>query len=368
MAKKVLLLSGKGATSRQILYCLKRADMNIHAIGSQRSILFHSRQIEKFHIAPLSAASIDRDAFAAKINTLNDIERFDFIIPGAGTDILCAANDKINIVPFPVPSVESYCVLNDKWQFYRLCQDNRVPVPGTKFFNDKYALRESLQEKKKRIVVKPTTEGYSAGIVFANGKAGLAKPIFDNSAYQFKPLIAQEFIEGTDIDLSVLAWKGEIQKAAIQIRINKDIIFVENSEILEFAQKLIRVTNYCGVAHFDARISAADGTLYFLECNPRFWGTIHAALFCGLNFVAEGLRVAEGRSISESAIAPGASYVSPLNAIYHVACFDFRCFDKLSNTANGLFQVLSDPIPHFYANFQSLLRRLPNRTKYFPNT
>jgi biotin carboxylase len=359
--RKVLLLCGTEGLSLQILYCLKKAGCTVHGVGSGKSALRHSRLIERYYVLPLQLAEENPDAFVNGINTLHDSERFDYIVPGSGVNVLCALKERISIPSFPVPSLETYHCLNDKWNFYNLCLRIGVPTPKTMRFDDKNALRQKYKDVGQKIVVKPTAEGFMNGIVFANGVTDLQTPIFDNPDYRFRPLLLQEFIDGVDIDISILALNGEIKKAAVQMWNDKTVEFIKNTELVALTEKLVDATNYSGVAHFDARIAKADGSLYLLECNPRFWGSINAALFCGVNFVAEGLCIASGADVSADTILPGMKYAGPLCSLSRIARLDFRHLIDSTSIKGGIGQFLHDPIPHILINCFRLRQLTDNR-------
>jgi biotin carboxylase len=347
---KVLMIAGTGALPLEVLFCLKDAGATVHVASFSGSPLRHSRRIEALHDLPLSVASRDPDTYVAKINELQRIERYDCIVPGSGADVLCDLQDRIDIPSFPVPSIEGYRVLNDKWRFTQLCSANGIPVPESECVTDKVALRNRYGQRDQRLVVKPTSEGFMAGVVFPASAEELRRQVLDNAAYTYSPLIVQEYIDGVDIDLSVLAWNGRIVKAAAQLRERGEIVFVDNLAFMEYAERIVAATNYSGVAHFDARISAADGTLYLLECNPRFWGSIAAALYCGVNFVEEGMKLALDMPVSEGKILPGCRYSSPSNAVRRAGQLDFTAFRGDRHVSGGLVQVFTDPVPYFMVN------------------
>jgi len=94
-----------------------------------------------------------------------------------------------------------------------------------------------------------------------------------------------------------------------------------------------------GVYNFDM-IAADDGSIYFLECNPRFFYSIDLAMLAGINFVALGLddnaapvphRVPHGTAVRR----PEAVLTSP------------RCWPRLTRRDWAAARyAYSDPIPY----------------------
>lgn len=304
-SKKIILLCGAGALSLQVLLCLKAAGFSVHGAGNKDASVRSSRNCTKFHHLPLPDKSADADEFIKGINELQELENFSFLVPGAAYDVVAEFKDLIKIPLFPVTSIHIQRMLDDKGAFRAVCEDCQVDTPESKVYADKGDIEKDNREFDRKMVVKPTNESFMQGVVFTASTEELYRKVLDNAAYVFKPLIVQQFIEGEDIDLSLLALEGEILKSAVQVRRNGQIIFLEDDEFASAAARIVKHLNYSGVAHFDARRSAVDGKLYFLECNPRFWGSINAALFCGINFVAEGLLAAQNKPVSNCTILPG---------------------------------------------------------------
>jgi len=74
--------------------------------------------------------------------------------------------------------------------------------------------------------------------------------------------------------------------------------FINRTDILELGQDLVRKTNYHGVIHLDMRIDQRDGKAFFLDANPRFWGSLNYSVWSGVNFLELGLRMMEGKDLS----------------------------------------------------------------------
>src|SRR5208337_3296535 len=73
------------------------------------------------------------------------------------TRSLIAIRDRVQAACFPMPDLESFDRLNDKWQFYRLCLSLGIRTPNTRLFADVAALQASLEGSKpsRAQIVKP---------------------------------------------------------------------------------------------------------------------------------------------------------------------------------------------------------------------
>jgi predicted ATP-grasp superfamily ATP-dependent carboligase len=144
-------------------------------------------------------------------------------------------------------------------------------------------------------VVKPVNQAGSLGVHIVSSKEDYQTKILHNHDYRFSPLIAQQFIDGNDIDASLLSFDGRMSALAIQQASRSVINFVPNEYLEQVSAEICKVSAYHGVMHIDARIEQSSGKVFLIEVNPRFWASLTAAVWCGLNFVAESLYHPPGR-------------------------------------------------------------------------
>jgi predicted ATP-grasp superfamily ATP-dependent carboligase len=195
---------------------------------------------------------------------------------------------KSNIDIAPIPDTHTLDMFDDKWQFHQFCVRHGLHVPMTLFAGGKDALDfdRLAGELGLPFVVKPTNMAGSAGVQIVTSKTGFEKNIAQNDSYRYGSLIVQRFIEGVDIDLSLLSVRGVLSALAIQQVNGSTINFVPNAYLETIASKIARDSAYHGVMHIDARIDKHTGQIFLIESNPRFWASLTAAAWCGFNFVA----------------------------------------------------------------------------------
>lgn len=68
------------------------------------------------------------------------------------------------------------------------------------------------------------------------------------------------------------------------------IEFLSQPFLEVMASTLCKSSSYEGVMHIDARIDELSGKIYLIESTPRYWASLSAALWCGVNFVQESLK------------------------------------------------------------------------------
>ena len=206
--------------------------------------------------------------------------------------VLNRLRDRLPAPLAPMPSSVQLALLEDKWQFHRFCQLQGLPTPLTLCFESKQMLRYQVLESVlgAPFVIKPSNLAGSQGVRIIDNEAMFNLEIRDRPDYRFSPLLVQEFIPGEDIDISLLAVGGEVMTLATQQVSGSVVRFISEPRMEAMAVKLCAASGYDGVMHVDARIDRSSGRICLIESNPRFWASMTAALWCGVNFVQESLR------------------------------------------------------------------------------
>lgn len=216
-------------------------------------------------------------------------------IIAADCDATHALNRLRNQLPAPLapmPGAQQLAQFEDKWHFHQFCQQQELPTPSTYFFQNKQQLNFQLLATTLGIpfVIKPTNRAGSEGIKIIHSASELESSILAQPDYQFSPLLAQKYIKGNDIDISLLAIDGQVKVVAVQQVSGSVIQFLSEPSLEVMAARLCKASGYEGVMHIDARIDELSGKIYLIESNPRFWASLTAALWCGVNFVQESLK------------------------------------------------------------------------------
>jgi hypothetical protein len=208
----------------------------------------------------------------------------------------------------PIPDTATLDMFDNKWSFHQFCMQAGLAVPATRHLATKTALdyAEIAAELGESFVVKPLDKAGSTGVRTIRSSADYDNLILDDDSYDYGPLIAQRYIDGPDIDISLLALQGRVTALAIQQARDSRIQFVPHAELEVITTWLCAISAYNGPMHIDARIETATGKLYLIESNPRFWASLTASVWCGLNFVAESIEQPLGNQVLRltSGVAP----------------------------------------------------------------
>jgi predicted ATP-grasp superfamily ATP-dependent carboligase len=241
-----------------------------------------------------SCADFDGDddaRVASIINALHVRTPEITVIPAdcEGVRLLNRVRAQLRARVIPMPDRATLELMDNKWRFYAFCRTAGLDVPTTFFVGRKENIDFDAVVATLGLpfVLKPANESGSLGVQVIASEAQYAKAVLQNADYQFRTLIVQRHIEGEDIDISLLSLHGRLAAFAIQQVRGATIAFVPNTALERMAARLCKASAYHGVMHIDARIERSTGTVYLIESNPRFWASLTAAIWCGLNFVAE---------------------------------------------------------------------------------
>jgi hypothetical protein len=236
------------------------------------------------------------DLFAERVNQMAKAEADLVLIPAdcVGARMINRVRDRISTRIAATPDTATLDRLDDKWQFYLLCRSLGLRVPDTRLVNNKFELdfASIKQQLDVPFVIKPLNEDSGRGTCVVISESEYRKTIRDNTDYRYAPLIAQRFISGHDVGLNFRAARGRVTAIAVQKRVDPDhdgskIEFFENQYLADVAHRLAGATGYDGVMNVDARIEKNTGDIFLFESNPRFWRSLSASVWNGLNFAAE---------------------------------------------------------------------------------
>lgn len=274
-----------------IIHCLKQCGVYSFVIAPEASkALVLLKGCQKFF--PLTHGTYigSSSELIGLINVIANKYKPLIIIPTGSDSVqfLSSYKDHISIPVFPVPSIKTLENLNNKWKFSQLLKKIGLPQPRTMLLEETFSLDDL--EFPLPAVSKQLCGSNGEDIYYLNSKDSLLTLLKSHNK-NLLPMIIQEYIPGYDIDFSVLCLEGQIIAWTIQRWKEPGILqFVKEPDILILGQQLLQETKFSGVAHFDLRYDERDRSFKFIECNPRFWGSLRASSYCGVNFPCIGLQ------------------------------------------------------------------------------
>lgn len=349
--KRVLVLT---AMENLALSVLRTLGAKGHAVGvagaGAGSLLRASRHCASYARVAVDGADMSRAGAAVVEAAERAVRDFapDLIVPVdvAGAYLADKLKAKVLGVPFfPSPAPAVLALLDDKWSFYELLVKHELPSPRTRRLEDAAA----AAAVSAPVVIKPPADSGGRGVTMAR-TAAMLKERLAGAVY---PLLAQDYIEGEDVDLSFLADRGRVLAWAVQLRSQDGTIhYIEDERVLDLGRRLAAASSYTGLAHVDMRYDGPGRErVLIIECNPRFWGTFSYTLGLGADFLGLGLELARGGSPAPMTKAPVGSSPS-LRAALGKA---LRGGDMSADSFEHVRQKLSDPAPELLRAVRRLM-------------
>ncbi len=264
----------------------------------------YSRYVDHFIYKPY----IDDKQWIADINAIVDEKHIDIIMPVYEDGIRTLLKNSF-LLNHPeklalLSTYEDYNTATNKALLSQHLKTHGIPHPETEIF-DKTKNDTITTDLSFPIILKPARGIDGQGIHMVKDETALGA-LFEsiNELY-----VIQEYIEGYDIDCSVLCKDGNILSHTIQ-KANLyesrahappiGIDFIEEHKLLDVVEPLMRTLNWSGLAHIDLRYDQNTGTFKVIEVNGRFWGSLDASMQAGVNFVHQYIQVSLGETIASS--------------------------------------------------------------------
>jgi len=201
------------------------------------------------------------------------------------------------LVAIPLlPKPELLAMANNKWSFYRFCQEHQFPTVPTVAVRNSAGPVPSVGQIdciEFPALLKPQCGSGGSGIVKVEKHSDLYLAWDDERIRKDQKYILQSHVPGVDFSFSVLAEKGKIVAFALwqplvpakkPFGISEGIEYVNDEKVIDVGSRVVSAMEWDGVADIDLIVDRRDQTIKILEFNPRFWGTLLGCLVAGMNF------------------------------------------------------------------------------------
>lgn len=112
---------------------------------------------------------------------------------------------------------------------------------------------------------------------------------------RYAKCMVQEHVDGAGVGVFFLRWNGEVTASLMHRRLHEVPYTGGQSSLRETwwdeaihddAVRRVQALDWQGVGMLEYRRNPATGVFWLMEFNARFWGSLHLALFAGVDFPA----------------------------------------------------------------------------------
>jgi carbamoyl-phosphate synthase large subunit len=249
--------------------------------------IYMDELVDKTYQIPYPSAGIE--ALITRLKYINEIENIDLIIPNFDAELynFIKVSDKLKDMGIKtfLPSLEDL-EARDKLNLFSFGKKHHLPVPRDVQIFKPDKIKEAIEELGLPVVIKG--KYYEAAIATTLEQAH--KEYYKISAKWGLPIIAQEFIQGQELNVAAL---GDGLGNSISIIPMKKMyitdkgkawagITIENKPLIAMAKKIIKSTKWKGGMELEI-MQTNDEKHYIMEINPRFPAWIFLSAAVGQN-------------------------------------------------------------------------------------
>lgn len=285
---RILIPDGDSPFALLVAQCLKHGDPSIRvhaAYVDPRALTRFSRYVDRCFSLPAT------DTIEHLSNHLK-ASSYDLILPVSGPGMAFVTANLAQLSPLArialLPESGRADLVSDKWTFYLALKQAGIPTPKTVLVDD-----PSCADRLGpgiALLLKPRHGSGGQGIIKFKDSCQ-----FKSRAHEFirpnQPYILQHYIEGHDVDRSLLAQDGRILCSTIQKPLFRHgfapvgtLHFQNDHAVGDLVDRLIALTNWTGIAHIDLRYDHRTAQPMVIEMNPRYWSSLIGSLVAGVNF------------------------------------------------------------------------------------
>jgi len=290
------------AVIRAIREC---TDFKVRIIGlgyeSLEPGIYMHDMVDKTYLIPYPSAGTD--SLLGRLSFIHNIEHLDVIIPNFDAELfnfikLGPKLKQMGISTF-LPDLDQF-ESRDKVKLFEFGKKHGLSIPADKIIFESRELQKVAESIGFPMVVK----GKFYDAIIANTYEQAEKAFYKIQAKWGLPIIVQEFISGTEINIAALGDGEGNTISAIPMRklyiTDKGKawagITLDDQSYIDLAKKFIKATNWRGGCELEI-MQTSDGKSYIMEVNPRFPAWIYLTAAAGQNQPASLVKLALGEKL-----------------------------------------------------------------------
>ncbi|MBD3298142.1 MAG: hypothetical protein GF341_05760 [candidate division Zixibacteria bacterium] len=304
----VLVTDGSYKHALGIVRSLGRRGHRVNVIGSRRfSPAFFSRYTNGSSLCPdpLTSPAEFTDCLTQRIRDW----RIQLVIPvGYSSVDACAMNAeqlRDTGVFILIPSAAQFADTSDKWQMIATARSAGLSVPESCLPDSLDDARAFLRTCNGRGVAKLRRESLGKGATLITSESQLNTLFAQPGEFQFGSVILQNFVNGHGSGYMALAQDGHVVREFAHRRLREmpasggystAAESIRDPALIDHGRQLFEAMAWTGPGMVECRV---DGDrLWFIEFNPKFWGSLDLALHCGADFPGDLCLLAGGNDLT----------------------------------------------------------------------
>ena len=258
---------------------------------------FSNKKIKKFIYADYV---LDEDRFCEDILKICRQNEIKYILPAHNETEVLSRRLKQDYPELcrMIPHIDQINLFNNKKKSYDLANSLGIDVPKRFNYECTATLKNALNNNpREKYVIKLHKSNSSKGVFYGE----TVKEVLDTTSYLIKKFSlpierypqVEEYVDGVGIGCSHLYWDG---KKILNFGHERVVERIETGGTSTFrkyfhdyalniaSQKILESVNYHGLAMVEFKYNKQTGQYWFIEVNPRMWGSMPFAISCGANF------------------------------------------------------------------------------------
>jgi predicted ATP-grasp superfamily ATP-dependent carboligase len=281
-------------------------------------------------------------------------------VSAAACELLASHANRWPGTTIVLPSAEQMAVALDKRSTMAVAASIGIAVPRTAELESLDGLDRAAEEVGFPLVLKAPLEGRS-GVAYVDRGEDLRAAVVDwmTENRSSHPPLLQQRIVGPALGVFATYQRGGCRRIMAHRRIREfppsggESTCCElstDAEAIDAGRQLLDTLAWHGVAMVELKRHEADGRLYLMEINPKFWGSLDLALAAGADFPGDLARIAAGEELGDQP-PPGGPlrFCWPLgNDLRYLVARPRSWRSVLADWLGGARTNLraSDPLPH----------------------